>query len=430
MAISLVQSKGASGVSGSTATVSGLTATTAGNLLVLLVSAAKNPGQVTFTPSGAGWVQAGTTLHNDVFISISTALYYLPNCPAGTTSVSVTLSSAPSAWHIYVLEFSGVATTAPLDGTAAREQDHTTTPSSGAITTTAAGDLLVGWSEVDDNNGVYTLTQPAGWTALSQLDDLNGWTSTFPAWRVAGAAGSENYQPSKSNSQTDGNFTLAAFLAATGGGGGTTVNGSGTLIANSALVETTAQLTTSSAPVPANAVLTAQPAQITNTAAPVPANSALTAAAAQIVAASTPAQANSALTAPTAQIVNPSAAIQANAALVATGHIETPPPQLIANSALVQTSAHLVSHTAPMQATATLAQTTAQIVVTAVTFVAESVLHLSGAPLPTPVVVSLTAAANVVTAQSLTAAAGASPTASTLTLTAGSTPTAASITVG
>lgn len=215
----LVQSNDASGNSGASATASFPAATTAGNLLVLLVSAAKNPGDVTFTPP-AGWVQAGTTLHDDVFISVSTAVYLYPNNPGGITSVAITISSAVSAWHAYLMEFSGVATASPLDGTTAREQDHTTTPSSGPITTTAAGDLLIGWAEVDVvSAGEQSVTQPAGWTALPVLHDGGGWLATCPAYEVAGAAGSYNYQPTSSVSANEGVYTLVALLAASGGGG-------------------------------------------------------------------------------------------------------------------------------------------------------------------------------------------------------------------
>src|SRR5689334_9380015 len=98
MAYTLVQSKAGKGNSGTSVSVTGLTATTAGNLLVMIVDGEKNPGDVTFTPP-AGWVQIGATQHQDVFIAISGTAYYYPNNPGGITSVSVTASSSLSAWH-------------------------------------------------------------------------------------------------------------------------------------------------------------------------------------------------------------------------------------------------------------------------------------------------------------------------------------------
>jgi hypothetical protein len=91
------------------------------------------------------------------------------------------------------------------------------------VTTTAAGDLLIGWTEEDDNNGAYTLTYPTGWTALSGLPitDTNGWGSSYVAYQVAGAAGSYNWNPTLSITSPDGIDTIVAFKAATGGGANT-----------------------------------------------------------------------------------------------------------------------------------------------------------------------------------------------------------------
>lgn len=224
MAYTLVQSKAGKGNSGTSVSVSGLTATTAGNLLVMIVDGEKNPGDVTFTPP-ANWVQIGATQHQDVFIAISGTAYYYPNNPGGITSVAVTASSALSAWHCYFLEFSGVTTSSPLDAQSVRTQMATTAPSSGNITTTQAGDLVIGWISEDDVNGAYTLTQPGGWTALTRNQDAGAWVSLYVAYKTAGSAGTESYAPTLSSTATDSVVGVAAFLAA--GGGGTTVNGIG-----------------------------------------------------------------------------------------------------------------------------------------------------------------------------------------------------------
>ena len=372
MAWSLVQQQQARGNSGSTLSVT-LTATTAGNLLVMFLDGDNNPGDVTFTPP-ANWVQAGTTVHDDIFIAISGAMYYYPNCPAGITTVAVTASGTMQAWHIKVCEFSGGATTSPLDGSAIRTQSATTTPSSGAITTTAAGDLVIGFQTEDDVNGAYTFTQAAGYTSLTSIQDVNAFATLRGGYQTQAAAGSINYNPTLSSTATDSVIGIMAFKAAGGGGG--TVNGSGNEIANSVLAQTSAELVNASAPVQANSAAT-QAAQIVNASAPTQSNSALAETAAQIITHGDTLQSNSAVASQPAQLVNPSAAVQATSVLSVTGHIETPPPELISNSTLAVT-AQIITAATPVVSNAAITQA-AQIITALVAVAANSVLVATGA---------------------------------------------------
>jgi hypothetical protein len=224
MAPLLVQSQRAAGNSGVSASVTLPAASTAGNLLVLFVDAWRNAGNVVFTPP-ANWTQAGATTQDNVYIGATAAQYYYPNNPGGLTTIAVTLDVAPGAWHIEVLEFSGVATTTPLDVQSIRQQSGTTTPSSGSVTTTQSGDLLVGWMSENDVNGAYTLTQPGGWTALPRNQDAGAWASLYSAYQVQTSAGAAQYNPTLTSTQTDSVMGILAFFASGGGGG--TVNGLG-----------------------------------------------------------------------------------------------------------------------------------------------------------------------------------------------------------
>lgn len=263
MAYTLVQSKAGKGNSGTSVSVTGLTATTAGNLLLMIVDGEKNPGDVTFTPP-ANWVQVGATQHQDIFIAISGTAYYYPNNPGGITSVAVTASSALSAWHCYFLEFSGVATSSPLDAQAVTTAMATTAPSSGNITTTQAGDLLIGWISEDDVNGAYTLTQPGGWTALARNQDAGQWTSLYVAYKTAGAAGTESYAPTLSSTATDSVIGVMAFLASGGGGGsGVSLTASAAqMLATTAVSAALSVAVALAATSPASAIMTAPTASL------------------------------------------------------------------------------------------------------------------------------------------------------------------------
>ncbi len=70
-----------------------------------------------------------------------TAMYYLAGAPAGITMITVTYSSSVADWHGAVMEYSGVATSSPVDGTCSNHS--TTIACSTAITTTGTNDLVV-----------------------------------------------------------------------------------------------------------------------------------------------------------------------------------------------------------------------------------------------------------------------------------------------
>jgi hypothetical protein len=88
----------------------------------------------------------------------SQAIYYAANivgAAAGTNTVSVSFTSAAVYPDIRVLEYSGIATTSPLD-VVATSSGNSGLSSSGPVTTTNANDLIFG------ANVVYTTTTGAG----------------------------------------------------------------------------------------------------------------------------------------------------------------------------------------------------------------------------------------------------------------------------
>jgi hypothetical protein len=93
-----------------------------------------------------------------------TAMYYLAGAPAGITQITVTYSASVADWHGAVMEYSGVATSSPVDGTCS---NHSTSIScSAAITTTGSNDLVVasmiGLGGTIWENSLSTITPGSG----------------------------------------------------------------------------------------------------------------------------------------------------------------------------------------------------------------------------------------------------------------------------
>ena len=113
--------------------------TGAGNCLVLGVQFKSNGTVSSITDDkGNAWVN-GPTVTNASF-GRTMSLYYAPNVAAGTKKIQVHFSNG-SYPHAVISEFYNVATSNPLDGSAASSTSRT----AGTITTTRAGDLIYEW---------------------------------------------------------------------------------------------------------------------------------------------------------------------------------------------------------------------------------------------------------------------------------------------
>jgi Domain of unknown function (DUF1929)/Bacterial Ig domain/Galactose oxidase, central domain len=154
---------------------------TAGDCIVISVGWANAPGvaisSVTDSQGNTYNLGIGPTS------TVNRAMYYALNIGghAAGNVVKVTFTSAGGAAHLRIAEFSGVSSGGGvLDGGAGR-QSTSATPDSGAITTTANGDLLVCafWG-----NGTVP-TPGAGFTQLV----TDSWDAGME-YKVAGSAGS------------------------------------------------------------------------------------------------------------------------------------------------------------------------------------------------------------------------------------------------
>jgi hypothetical protein len=197
MAISRVQ--GVIGANGSTATLGA--AVTSGDFVVGFVS--------WFFTGGATDLVSVTTDKGDTATLLdptadstnggASALFYFPSVTSGAKIFTANWgSSGVTSWQVVVDEFSGVATSSPLDGTAHTNGKHGTV--SGVITTNAIvpvvnGDLIYAYF-FDETGVVTTQTAGSGYT-IANNDNV----ALATEWQVQSTAAS-----------------ISASLNATGGG--------------------------------------------------------------------------------------------------------------------------------------------------------------------------------------------------------------------
>ena len=199
MAIAFVQdqSNNNGGSSSTTVSASFNSATTAGNFIAVGVLfhdttqsdlnavTVKDNNNNSFTLAGS-W-SIGTA------IGFSSAIYFMPNAPS-MTSVTATIGSSLTFSRIWIVEFSGVATSNPLDQTATGNGSSGSL-STNNITTTQANELLFGVG-VNANGTVGTgsgwTTPPNGTAGLEkdeyQIVSSNG-TFNFPFTDSGGGGG-------------------------------------------------------------------------------------------------------------------------------------------------------------------------------------------------------------------------------------------------
>ncbi|MBA0088456.1 MAG: hypothetical protein HRJ53_26010, partial [Acidobacteria bacterium Pan2503] len=168
--------------------------TTAGNFIAVAIRGSASSSQV-FTvsdSSGNTYKQAfsiGLTASAETF-----AIFYAENINGGADKVAVT-QSILGTLRFAILEYSGVATSNSLDGTATA-QGNNASPNSGNLTTTANGDLLLA-TIITKSSGTYTAAgsynieetiQPAPNTKIVAEDQLQSAAGSVSAGVSLGAS--------------------------------------------------------------------------------------------------------------------------------------------------------------------------------------------------------------------------------------------------
>lgn len=199
------------GQSGLTATAS-LTGVSAGNLLVHGVRFSSDNRSIS---SMAGNSNTYTAALQSTGSNMRLDSRYAANATAGDTTVTTTFDSASASTVCPALvEYSGIATSAPLDGSNMGSTLSAASVSSGSITTTVDGDLLVlvAFSE----NTSRPLDVPSGFTARVNVTTAS--YNLMIADKVQATAGAV----STTCSVTGGSSAISCHLMAFKAGGGAT----------------------------------------------------------------------------------------------------------------------------------------------------------------------------------------------------------------
>lgn len=157
-----------SGASTVTTTTCVLTGVATGNLLVAFGAAASGSITLTFSDNNSNsWSTAVT--ENTQTNGPSIAIGYAPNSNSGDTTITLTRSGGTGAFYLAVMEYSGGATSTPLDQNS-NAKGTSTSPSSGSITTTEDAELLIGgYGQSVQFSGGDVFTVDGGWTLVNEL---------------------------------------------------------------------------------------------------------------------------------------------------------------------------------------------------------------------------------------------------------------------
>lgn len=182
---------------------------TAGSLLVAFVYANHGISGVADSRSQT-WSSAVNVTDGATY---SLATYYFHNTTAGANTVTVTFAGAVTYASLQIAEYSGVATSSPLDKTASNSQTApgtgTDAITSGSVTTTTDGQLILGWTTAL-TVGAGTVSAGTGFTGR-----INVFGDTLFEDRVQSSAGSVSATFTGTNATSDYITLVSTYKAAT-----------------------------------------------------------------------------------------------------------------------------------------------------------------------------------------------------------------------
>ena len=166
-AITLVQHRSKDGGTTTSSSLAFPANNGAGNFIAVLIRASGDGLGLTVTDTRANTYRQAARFTRGA--DHTGAIYYAENIGSGANTVTVSVAAA-STVRFAMLEYAGVAASNALDG-AVTALGSSTLPSSGTLTTTMSGDLLLGAITIDENVNVVAGT---GYTIRESVPALPG----------------------------------------------------------------------------------------------------------------------------------------------------------------------------------------------------------------------------------------------------------------
>lgn len=210
MAIAFVQHVGDSATKASGATVAitvPAAGVTAGNSVIVYVASVTAQG-ISVSDTAGNTYSVDADVSNGTAVRTFIAAAHNVAALASGDTITVTWAAAVSVKAVSVDEFSGLATASALDQTTTAT-GSSTTPSSGAVNTTQADELLIGAIGVNGPLLLDTFTPGTGWSPGTDAGSNGGTDTTNRTvrceYQIVAATGSY---------QADGTITSRAWAAA------------------------------------------------------------------------------------------------------------------------------------------------------------------------------------------------------------------------
>lgn len=143
---------------------------TAGNWLAVAIRAGRTGQSFTVTDT-RGNTYRRALQYDETLDAVTLGLYYAENIGSSPNTVTVTDTVTGGTLRFAIFEYSGVATSNALDGAPAVAEGTTATASSGPVTTTANGDLILGVMSTADE---ATYSAGSGFTIQERVPATPG----------------------------------------------------------------------------------------------------------------------------------------------------------------------------------------------------------------------------------------------------------------